>query len=168
MTSATKGPFDDLIDNYASPPDVPEARKAALSTVKQWNTDVQAKDIATLRSLMADGIVIELPFSESGRTDARSYRVYQSIDACLEFWRQAFEAEGQMHAFTEMDLTVNPDGSRIFLEARGHLTMASGRDYRNRYVVRFDVSGGRFGTARNITIQSNRHSPSAGLSQAAS
>ena len=45
--------------------------------------------------------------------------------------------------FSDLDLTLNPDGSRLFLEMRGDLTMQSGAEYRNRYVVRMDILEGK-------------------------
>src|SRR3979411_788114 len=44
---------------------------------------------------------------------------------------------------TETDISVSADGSRVFVEGRGHLTMASGKTCRNRYVMRFDFVGGK-------------------------
>jgi ketosteroid isomerase-like protein len=43
----------------------------------------------------------------------------------------------------ETDLAVSADGSRVFFEGRGHLTMSGGKIYRNRYVTRFDFVGGK-------------------------
>jgi ketosteroid isomerase-like protein len=44
---------------------------------------------------------------------------------------------------TGSDITVSAEGSRVFIEGHGHLTMASGKTYRNRYVMRFDIVGGK-------------------------
>jgi len=51
--------------------------------------------------------------------------------------------EKEIRPFKDMELTVNPDGSRLFLEKRGHLIMTSGKHYKNRYVMRFDFEEGR-------------------------
>ena len=118
-------------------------QRAALDVLARWHNAVAAKDLATLRAMMDDGIVIELPFNESGKTDRDSYRVYTGIGECCDFWSAAFQAEGLLHGISEIDLTVDGAGERIFLECRGHLTMANGREYRNRYVMRMDIRDGR-------------------------
>jgi hypothetical protein len=68
------------------------------------------------------------------------------IAASMRCWgsgRQHFKAEGNSHGMTEANLTVSADGSRVFFEGRGHLSMSSGKTYRNRYVRRFDLVGGK-------------------------
>ncbi len=112
-------------------------------TLARWHNAIGAKDLDTLHSMMDADIVIELPFNESGKTDRASYRIYDGVEACCAFWAAAFQAEGVIHGISEIELTVDRIGSRIFFECRGHLTMANGRDYRNRYVMRMDLRDGR-------------------------
>lgn len=139
----TNGGFHDVIDGYVHPRDSAEGRATALATLRCWTDAVASKDIDTLRALMTDDIVIELPFNESGRTDRASYRIYEGVAQCTAFWQAAFAAEGVMHAPSEVELTMDGAGTRLFLECRGHLTMVGGREYRNRYVMRLDVAEGR-------------------------
>ena len=134
---------DGIIAGFVSPPDDPAGRARALDTLQAWHRGIETDDFALLESLMHQDIVIELPLSESGRTDHGHYRVYEGIPACVEFWRVASTFEGEIRPFSEMDLTVNPDGSRLFLEMRGDLTMQSGVEYRNRYVLRVDLVDGK-------------------------
>jgi len=134
---------DGIIADFVSPPDNPAARASALSILRLWHVGIEHHDFALLESLMHENIVIELPFNESGRTEAGYYRVYEGIAACLEFWQVAARFEGEMRPFEDMDLTTSPDGSRLFLEARGDVTMRSGTVYRNRYVLRLDVEDGK-------------------------
>lgn len=131
------------IDAYARRIDASSAQLTALSVLAGWHEAVGIKDHEGLRALMDDRIVIELPFNESGKTDRDSYRIYSGIDACAGFWVIAFEAEGVVHGISEIDLTVDAAGTRVFFECRGHLTMASGCEYRNRYVMRMDIRDGR-------------------------
>lgn len=131
------------IADYERRANLSERQRAALRLLAQWHNAVAAKNLAALRAMMDEAIVIELPFHESGRTDRASYRVYSGIDQCCAFWTAAFQAEGVMHGLSEIELTVDGGGERIFLECRGHLTMANGRDYRNRYVMRMDLRAGR-------------------------
>ena len=138
-----KGGYDDLVRDYVHPPESASGRQTALKVLNEWTNATENKDLEKLRSLMNDDIVIELPFNESGKTDKESYRIYRGIEACVGFWVVAFKAEGEMHMPSESELTVSSDGARVFLETRGHLTMSSGKDYRNRYVMRLDIKNGR-------------------------
>ncbi|MBY8824296.1 nuclear transport factor 2 family protein [Sphingomonas colocasiae] len=135
--------LDEAIAAYASRDTVSNAQRSALETLAKWHNAIGAKDLEVLRGMMDAGIVIELPFNESGKTDRESYRVYSGIEQCCAFWTSAFAAEGVIHGISEVDLTVDGAGARIFFECRGHLTMANGRDYRNRYVMRMDLCDGR-------------------------
>ena len=134
---------DNLIDGYIHPADLPKGRATTLDALKRYFRALRAKDLEALRTLMTDDVVTEIPFGESGKTDEGSFRVYRGIDQLRESWATAFKAEGKSHGMTEADITVSADGSRVFIEGRGHLTMASGKTYRNRYVMRFDFVGGK-------------------------
>jgi ketosteroid isomerase-like protein len=135
--------FDNLIEGYIHPMDSPQGRAATLAGLKSYFRALRAKDLGALQSLMTDDVVTEIPFGESGKTDEGSFRVYRGMDQVLAFWATAFKAEAKSHGMTETDMTVSADGSRVFVEGRGHLTMASGKTYRNRYVMRFDFVGGK-------------------------
>jgi ketosteroid isomerase-like protein len=135
--------IDGIISDFVSPPDDPVGRARALNLMRLWHVGIEHHDFDLLESLMHPDVVIELPFNESGRTEVGYYRVYDGIPACLEFWRAAAKFEGEMRPFENMDLTVSPDGSRLFLEARGDVTMQSGTLYRNRYVLRLDIMDGK-------------------------
>ena len=142
-SNSPAGRYDAIIDGYVAPQDSPEGRKTALDLLRAWSNGIKTKDLEGLRALMHPEIVIELPFNESGKTDQASYRIYRGIPAVLDFWATAFKHEGTIHPWEETDLTINSDGSRAFLEARGNLTMTNGRNYRNRYVMRFDFRDGK-------------------------
>jgi ketosteroid isomerase-like protein len=135
--------YDNLIDNYVHPMDSPQGRATTLEALKRYFRALRAKDLEALQSVLTDDVVTEIPFGESGKTDEGCFRVYHGKDQVLDFWATAFKAEGKSHGMTETDITVSADGSRIFIEGRGHLTMASGKTYRNRYVMRFDFVGGK-------------------------
>jgi ketosteroid isomerase-like protein len=135
--------LDNLIDGYSHPADSPAGRERTMTALKQYFRALRAKDLETVRALMTDDVVIEIPFSESGKTDEGFFRVYRGMEQVLGFWATAFKAEGDSHGMTDTDITSSADGSRIFVEGRGHLTMADGKTYRNRYVMRFDFVGGK-------------------------
>src|SRR5258708_12503035 len=113
--------FDNLINNYIHPADSPEGRATTLAALKSYFRALRAKELETLRTLMTDDVVTEIPFGESGKTDEGSFRVYRGMDQVLDFWATAFKAEGKSHGMTETDITVNADGSPVFIDARAHL-----------------------------------------------
>lgn len=135
--------LDSLIEAYISPPDDPAGRAIALATLRAWQHALETKDLTALESMMHEDIVIELPFSESGRVEPGFYRLYRGKADCIEFWRTAFSFEKVMHPFSDLELSIAADGSRLFLEARGHVTMTSNVEYRNRYVLRVDFEAGK-------------------------
>ena len=134
---------NDVISNYQPPAASPEGVAAAKAALTGWFRALHAKDLAAIQALMTDDIVIEIPFHESGKTDRASYRIYTGRQQVTELWATAFKAEGVVHGASETDFTMTADGSRAFLETRFHLTMSSGKEYRNRYVMRFDFENGK-------------------------
>jgi ketosteroid isomerase-like protein len=141
--NATSMDILDLIDIAPDAPDSPEGRMKARELIRHWWTTVRAKDLDGLQEILSDDIVIELPFNESGRNEDGGFRRYVGIEQVRGFWSTAFAAEGKSHGLTDVDITISADGRLVFVEARGHLTMASGKSYRNRYVFRFVFEAGK-------------------------
>ncbi len=115
---------------------VPKAPTATLDVFRRWHEAVDAQDLAAVRSCMADDIVVEIPFSESGQVEEGKFRSYVGIDAATDFWAVAFTAEGESEGPCNCEITLSADGTTVFLETYGKLTMANGRDYRNRYIMK--------------------------------
>lgn len=128
--------FHDVLARTAGP-------EATLAAFRCWNDAVDAKDLDGIRACMADDIVVEIPFSESGRVEPGHYRVYSGRDEVTEFWATAFRAEGDSAGPCNCEITVSADGSTVFLETYGKLTMSNGRDYRNRYIMKMVTENGR-------------------------
>jgi ketosteroid isomerase-like protein len=133
----------DLIDDTPDPPDSPEGRAVARRLIRHWWTTVRAKDLDGLATILADDVVIELPFNESGRNEEGGFRRYEGLQQVRGFWEVAFKAEGKSHGMTDVEITISADGKMVFVEGRGNLTMASGKSYRNRYVFRFLIEDER-------------------------
>lgn len=140
--------LEQAAEDHARAASLNAAQRDALALLVRWNHAIERQELAELRAMMAQDIVITLPFNESGRTEHGAFRRYEGIDQCCAFWTAAFEAEGVVHGISEIDLTVDAAGTRLFFECRGHLTMQSGRDYRNRYVMRMDVRDGKVAQVR--------------------
>ncbi|ANQ75887.1 MULTISPECIES: nuclear transport factor 2 family protein [Rhodococcus] len=113
-----------------------EGPTATLDVFRRWHEAVDAQDLAAVRSCMADDIVVEIPFSESGQVEEGKFRSYVGIDAATDFWAVAFTAEGESEGPCNCEITLSADGTTVFLETYGKLTMANGRDYRNRYIMK--------------------------------
>lgn len=133
----------DILDTTTDPVDSPEGRHIAKEVVRGWFTTMRAKDLKGMLALMNSHIVIEIPFNESGRNEVGEFRRYEGLDEVRGFWETAFKAEGKNYGQTDAELTLSADGRIAFIESRGHLTMASGKTYRNRYVFRFLIENGK-------------------------
>jgi ketosteroid isomerase-like protein len=119
-----------------------EGPAETLDTFRRWTEAVDEQDLEAIRACMADDILVEIPFSESGRVEDGQFRTYAGIEEVTGFWATAFQAEGESAGPCNVEITVSADGSTIFSEMYGKLTMANGRDYRNRYVMRMVIEDG--------------------------
>jgi len=135
--------LDHHIDNYQPVAVSPEKLARNKAALKAYLGAVHDTDLDAIDALMTDDVVVEIPFNESGKTDQASYRIYRGKAEVRAFWAEAFKAEGELHGMSETDVTMTGDGSRVFMEFRGHLTMQSGKEYRNRYVMRVDLVDGK-------------------------
>jgi ketosteroid isomerase-like protein len=140
--------FYEVLDALVDPVADSENLKRSRQALRSWITLTHDKDLAGIRALMADDIVIEIPFSESGITEPGHYRVYTGIEECIGFWEVAFQAEGGMYGPLNCEINFTADGGVAFLECRNHLTMTNGRVYRNRYVMRTDFVNGKIAAVR--------------------
>jgi ketosteroid isomerase-like protein len=141
---AEYGPdFYDVLDRYVAPEPDPENVKRSMKALRGWMTTVHGKDLGGVRALMADDIVIEIPFGESGVTDDGHYRVYRGVEECVQFWAVAFRAEGESEGALGCELNLTADGTVAFLEYRAELGMANGRTYKNRYVMKIAFTDGK-------------------------
>ncbi len=142
MTSSAAD-IEAVIDAHIEPADSPEGRRSTKEMLKKYFTALRSRDLEGIAQFMDTDSVVEIPFGESGKTDTASYRVYRGKDAILGFWATAFKAEGKIHGWSESDMTINGDGSRVIFEFRNFITMANGTEYRNRYVMRMDIADGK-------------------------
>jgi ketosteroid isomerase-like protein len=138
----------DVLDGLPDRPDDPEQRRRTVDVVRAYFHAIDAKDVAGTRALLSDDAVVELPFSESGRVDQGSFRVYRGIEKVLGFWATAFSLEGDSPGLLDAEVTITGDGRVVFIEAYGDVIMTNGRRYRNRYVMRLTVEGDKVMTTR--------------------
>jgi uncharacterized protein len=127
--------FHDVLARTAGP-------EHTLDVFRRWNEAVDGKDLDGVRACMADDIVVEIPFGESGQVEEGKYRKYTGVEEVTGFWAVAFKAEGESAGPCNCEITVSADGTTVFLETYGKLTMANGRDYRNRYIMKMVTEDG--------------------------
>src|SRR5258708_19718944 len=82
--------FDNLINNYIHPADSPEGRATTLAALKSYFRALRAKELETLRTLITDDVVTEIPFGESGKPHEGSFRCYPRINQLLDCSPPAF------------------------------------------------------------------------------
>jgi ketosteroid isomerase-like protein len=91
-------------------------------------------------ALFNERSMVEIPFNESGRTEEGAFRRYAGMAELDAFTERSHAAEGTM-GFSDIEMFVVQGQSTVFVEGRGNIIMTSGRDYRNRYVFKFDIEG---------------------------
>jgi ketosteroid isomerase-like protein len=123
---------------------------ASLRVIAQWWSAIVAKDIDLITATMAEDMVIELPFDESGRSE--TFRRIEGKAQCAAFMGRAYELERQHLGAHNPELTMSVDGTVVFIEGLGD-TAVKGRVYRNRYVFRFLCAGDK------ITHYRQYHNP---------
>jgi len=131
----------DTIEALNDPADDPEQRRRTMSVLRKYWAAVLGQDADSLRPLYSEDVVGELPFSESGRVEEGHFRSFRGIDDVMAFWATAFSLEGEDSALYDAEVNMTSDGRVVFVEGFGQVTMASGRDYRNRYVFRLTLDG---------------------------
>jgi ketosteroid isomerase-like protein len=131
-----------LLRSDDDPQDDPVARRAAKDAVRNFFKAIGTGNLESLATAVTDDVIYEFPFSETGSTEPGKYRRYVGRDEVLELWSGNSDLGIQNHGAEDVELSVLGDGSRLFIEQRGNLTMGNGRHYRNRYIFRFDIQDG--------------------------
>ena len=132
---------DDPIDSAAG-------RRVAKDAILRFFKAVAARDAEALAQSITEDAVYEIPFSESGSTEAGGFRRYVGTAEVVEFW-MATTTDGPKNLGAEdVELSITGDGSQVFIEQRGNMILADGRPYRNKYVFRFSIRGDRISHVR--------------------
>ena len=108
--------------------------------VQAWFKATLHKDKPATMALFNERSMVEIPFNESGRTEEGAFRRYTGMEELEAFTQRSHDAEGTM-GFSDIENFVVGGKSTVFVEGRGNIVMSSGRDYRNRYVFKFDIDG---------------------------
>jgi len=129
----------DAIDALIERPDDPDQRRRTTELLRKYWAAILGRDADALRGLYSHDVLVELPFSESGRVEEGHFRTFRGIEDVMAFWATAFSFEGGDAGLYDAEVNMTGDGRVVFVEGFGRVTMASGHDYRNRYVFRMTV-----------------------------
>lgn len=121
----------------------------ARNVAERWIMGDVNKDKEAKLAVMSDDMILELPFNESGKVEEGSFRRYTGKMEISGFIDTAFAAEKSV-SLVSAEYIVSDDGKTVFVEARGEVEMTSGKMYRNRYVLRFDVESGKIKCLREF------------------
>ncbi|KCZ58412.1 nuclear transport factor 2 family protein [Hyphomonas chukchiensis] len=121
----------------------------AREVAERWIMGDVNKDKASKLAVISDDMVLEIPFNESGKTEEGSFRRYTGKSEIVSFIDTAFAAEKSVR-LVSAEYIVSADGQTVFVEARGEVEMTSGKLYKNRYVLRFDIDNGKIKCLREF------------------
>lgn len=109
--------------------------------VEQFLAAFESGDLDTLDGLLADDVVLVMPMTFSGNVEPDF--VADGRASTIAYFEMVFANFSQVR-FADPVVTVSEDGSRVFVEAIGDFTTASGNlAYANVYVIRLDIVDGR-------------------------
>ena len=102
--------------------------------VARYLEATNAWDFPTLRSLLHDDVLFELPYAPDAFP-----RATRGIDAVMEFLGSvpAFAAEENLQDIAIDTLASDPD--EVVAHFLSDMKLTSGREYRNRYILRISV-----------------------------
>jgi len=112
------------------------------SIATAWLAAMDQKNLSALEDMMADDMVMEMPFNESGRIDPGCFRHLSGKEAITAFLQETFDVVTSIEVF-DLDITAAADGKTVFIEGKGCSQTITGQVCKNRYVFRFDVSNGK-------------------------
>ncbi|OWJ55951.1 Ketosteroid isomerase-related protein [Caballeronia arationis] len=142
MATAVSG-LGALLRGNEDPKDSAEGRRRGKDAVKAFLKAIASADMTALSDAVTEDVIYEMPFSESGSTEIGKFRRYVGRAAVVAFWSGMSGSGIKSESPEDVELSITGDGSRVFIEQRGNMTMPDGKSYRNRYVFRFDIQDGR-------------------------
>ena len=111
---------------------------ANIALAARYLEATNAWDFATIRSLLDDEVLFELPFAPEPLP-----RATRGIEAVMQFLTgvPAFASEENLHDITIDALAGDP--GEIVAHFLSNMKLTSGREYRNRYVLRMRIRDGK-------------------------
>lgn len=125
-----------------------ELKRTALTAVRRFYAAIVSGNLDALAESLTSDVIYEFPLSESGSSESSDWRRFDGRDAVVEFWRQTLSKGMQFNKPEDVEISLLGDGSRLFVEQRGNITLQSGKAYRNRYIFRYDIRDGKIARVR--------------------
>jgi ketosteroid isomerase-like protein len=116
------------------------SERSAADLAQAYLIALQAKNKDAILSILADDFVLEVPCNISGTNDLSDS--WSGLEAAAANYENTFRVI-EVLKYTDLEFTQGNDRSVAFAEGLGVMKMANGNPYRNRYVFRFDVLGGK-------------------------
>lgn len=116
-------------------------KTAAVDIAMALIAAIERKDHAAVAATLADNVSKIFPYSpdNSGRPGA----IFVGKEEVLAYYEAVFFKFDSL-AWKDCEWTPSADGKRAFLQARGEIVVTHSKAlYRNIYVNRYDVEGGR-------------------------
>ena len=116
-----------LLRSDEDPVDSPADRRRAKDAVRAFFKAVATRDREAFSAAVTDDVIHEIPFSESGSSEPGKFRHFAGKAAVVDFWMGVSNAGIKAAAPEDVELSITADGSRIFIEQRGNMTMPDGK-----------------------------------------
>jgi ketosteroid isomerase-like protein len=119
----------------------------AEAVARRYLAALETFDVSSVMVLVADDMIMEYPFRESGDNSPENARIIKGRNAVEMALRQGLPLEETIR-FELESFTSSADRKTVFVECRGDMIMKGGRSYKNRYIFRVDVSDGKIKRVR--------------------
>ncbi len=116
--------------------------ETTLQQTQAFFAAMENESLEQIEALLDDDVVNTLPFAASGATTEDAFRIFTGRAEVMGYFAGALGRIPEV-AFTDPEITVSADGTTAFVETRGAMVLADGRDYANLYVWRIDFTEGR-------------------------
>lgn len=104
---------------------------------------LEAKDLPTVESYMAENVVLIHPMTFSGATENAEMRRFEGKKAVSGFVQNLFKEFKQLK-FTDVSMFSTGDGRTVFVEMKSHfIAAANDAGYKNVYVVKYEFENGK-------------------------
>lgn len=121
--------------------DLNETQLRSLEVVQSFFAAKERQDLDAVMALFADDVIYRHPLNASG--DPSPWFQFDGKEETTAYQRGVIERFSQMRML-DMESFVNPDGSTVFVTARGDYVQAVDQQpYNNLYVFKFVVQNGK-------------------------
>lgn len=100
----------------------------------------EQRDLDRITPYLCEDVSLVQPLTLSGSPTPEGS--FEGRRAVTGYFQQVFRAMGRIH-FANVRLSGADDGKSVYYEATGDFTTAAGAPYRNVYIFRFDLRGGK-------------------------